>query len=326
MAIGITELNTALARPRPGSGKGAVRALVVALLAFGITAPCMAADHAPVVPHQDSPQSSDADGVPMMLPEDVRVPIYEPGPTPVRLGERLVYRVSWIGIPAATAAVTLNADGPDSRQCTAQGWISTDWPIDLLFRMRDYVREDFDQNSYDTHDLFISQNEKRLTSLYTATFDSGSHLLTAIKREGSHSEIYRFGGGNALGPFSAAALALSQPIEVGRRLVFDVFGGRNRYVFSFYIDGREKLHTELGDFETFRVIPSVLYASKPEVSEKARRVVLFISADPRRLPLRLEASTFIGTVRADLISVEQPAVLRPASGVVSDSSLGNANP
>lgn len=262
----------------------------------------------------------------MMLPEDLRVPVYEPGPTPLRPGERLVYRVSWIGIPAATATMTLNADGPDSRQWTAQGWITTNRAIDLLFRMRDYVREDFDQISYDPHDFFISQNEKRRISLYTATFDSGSHVVTAVKRDHGHSEIHRFGGGNALGPFSAAALALSQPFEVGRRLVFDVFGGRNRYVFSFYIDGREKLHTALGDFETFRVIPSVLYASNSALSKEARRVVLWISADPRRLPLRVEASTFIGTVRTDLISIEEPAVLRPAAGVVSDSSLDNANP
>jgi hypothetical protein len=256
----------------------------------------------------------------------VRVPVYKPGPTPLRPGERLGYRVSWIGIPAATATVTLNADGPDSRQWTAQGWITTDRLIDLLFRMRDYVREDFDQISYDPHDVFIRQDEKRRVSLYTATFDNGSHVVTAIKRHRDHSEIHRFGGGNALGPFSAAALALTQRFEVGRRYVFDVFPGCNRYVFSFYIDGREKLRTALGDFETFRVIPSVLYASNPAVFKESRRVVLWISADPRRLPLRLEASTFIGTVRADLIRIEEPDVLRPAGSVVLDRSLDNANP
>jgi hypothetical protein len=322
----MTELTTSSARLRPGSGKGAIRALVVALLAFGIAAPCMAADQAPVVAHDASPQGSAGDGAPLMLPEDVHVPVYEPGPTPLRPGERLVYRISWIGIPAATATVTLNADGPDSHQWTAQGWITTDRPIDLLFRMRDYVREDFDQTSYDPRDVFIRQDEKRRLSLYTATFDSGSHVVTAIKRHRDHSEIHRFGGGNALGPFSAAALALSQRFEVGRQFEFDVFGGANRYVFSFDIDGREKLRTALGDFETFRVIPSVLYESSSAVSKEARRVVLWISADPRRLPLRAEASTFVGTVRADLIRIDEPDVLRPAASVVLDRSLDNANP
>jgi hypothetical protein len=321
VTVGMTELTTSLARLRPRSRKGAIRALVVALLAFGIAARCMAADKAPVVAHDASPQRSAGDGAPLMLPEDVRVPIYEPGPTPLRPGERLVYRISWIGIPAATATVTLNADGPDSRQWTAQGWITTERPIDLLFRMRDYVREDFDQTSYDPHDVFIRQDEKRRLSVYTATFDSGSHVVTAIKRHRDQSEIHRFGGGNAFGPFSAAALALTQRFEVGRRLVFDVFGGANRYVFSFDIDGQEKLRTALGDFDTFRVIPSVLYASNPQYFKQARRVVLWISADPRRLPLRLEASTFIGTVRADLIRIEEPDVLRPAANVVLDRSL-----
>jgi hypothetical protein len=200
----MTELAISLVRLRPGSGKGASRVLVVALLAFGLAAPCIAADPAPVPAHHTSPQRSAADGAPLMLPEDLRVPVYEPGPSPLLPGERLVYRASWIGIPAATATVTLNAEGDDSRQWTAQGWITTNRPIDLLFRMRDYVREDFDQISYDPHDLFIRQNEKRRLSRYTATFDNRSHVVTAIKCDRGHSEIHRFGGGNALGPFSAS--------------------------------------------------------------------------------------------------------------------------
>jgi hypothetical protein len=322
----MTELATSLARLRSESGKGASRVLVVALLAIGMAAPCMAADPAPVVARQDSSQRSAADGAPLMLPADLRVPVYEPGPTPLRPGERLVYGVSWVGIPAATATVTLNADGDDSRRWTAQGWLRTKRPIDLFFRMRDYVREDFDQTADDPRDLFIRQDEGRRLSRYTATFDSRLHVVTAVKRHRGHSEIHRFGGGNALGPFSAAALGLSQRFKLGRRFVFDVFGGRNRYVFSFYIDGREKLHSALGDFDTFRVIPSVLYASDPAAFKKARRVVFWISADPRRLPLRLEASTFIGTVRADLIRIEEPAVLRPTAGAASDGSPYKANP
>jgi hypothetical protein len=74
------------------------------------------------------------------------------------------------------------------------------------------------------------------------------------------------------------------------------------------------------------VIPSVLYASDPAAFKKARRVVFWISADPRRLPLHLEASTFIGSVRADLIRIEEPAVRRPAAGVVSDGSPCKADP
>src|SRR5260370_21748896 len=146
-----------------------------------------------------------------MLPEDVHVPVYEPGPTPLRPGERLVYRVSWIGIPAATATVTLNADGPDSRQWTAQGWIRTDRPIDLLFRMRDYVREDFDQISYDPHHFFISQNEKRRLSLYTATFDSGSHVVTAGQRARRQSGSHRIRGANSPCPRFPPPRPLPQP-------------------------------------------------------------------------------------------------------------------
>lgn len=51
-------------------------------------------------------------------------------------------------------------------------------------------------------------------------------------------------------------------------------------------------------------MPDVWYVSDGELRSEAHGTVLWISADQRHLPLRIEAQVYIGYVRADLIKVD----------------------
>jgi hypothetical protein len=101
-------------------------------------------------------------------------------------------------------------------------------------------------------------------------------------------------------------MALSQPLASGDHLLFDVFSGTNRYVFSFDVDGKEKVQVPVGTFEALKVAPGVVYLSNGKLRSQARGMTVWISADSRHLPLRMEAATFIGTVRADLVQIDGP--------------------
>ena len=87
-------------------------------------------------------------------------------------------------------------------------------------------------------------------------------------------------------------------------LLFDVFSGSQRYVFAFVVDKREKIHLDLGDFDAWKIVPNVWYVSDGEIRSEARNTVLWISADERHLPLRIQAQAYIGYVRADLIKID----------------------
>jgi hypothetical protein len=50
-------------------------------------------------------------------------------------------------------------------------------------------------------------------------------------------------------------------------------------------------------------VPSVTYLSDGKINDEVQDTTLWVSADARRLPLRIESAVFIGTVRIELVKV-----------------------
>jgi hypothetical protein len=99
-------------------------------------------------------------------------------------------------------------------------------------------------------------------------------------------------------------LALSLPMAPGDHYAMDLFTGSTRYIFDFKVEAREKITTQLGTFDAYRLTPAVDYESdNGKLSDSATAIVIWVSADDRRLPLRAQSQAFIGTIRADLIEV-----------------------
>ena len=75
-------------------------------------------------------------------------------------------------------------------------------------------------------------------------------------------------------------------------------------VFAFDVKERERIHTALGDFDAFKIVPDVWYVSDGKLKSQAHGTVLWVSADKRHLPLLIQSEAFIGSVRAELIKVD----------------------
>ncbi len=240
---------------------------------------------------------------PKPLPDGIRIPDYSPGHVPFHPGEELIYAASWIGIPAAGGKVVLHPDDANPALLSAEIWISTNRLTDKLYRMRDYLRENFGARSLAPAELYIRQNEGHRHDIFDVTFDHHDRVVTLVKHGPRGVQRRAFLSDNPSGPVSAALMALSQPLKVGDSLSFDAFSGTTRYVFNLYVARRERISTPLGDFDAFRIVPSVSYLSDGQVNEKVHDTVLWVSADARRLPLRVESAVFIGSVRIDLVKI-----------------------
>jgi hypothetical protein len=240
---------------------------------------------------------------PQPLPRGLVTPDYAPGRVPFHQGEQLVYRVSWIGIPAADARIVLGSGDKGAATWKGEAWISTNKFVDVFFRMRDYAREDFSRSSLASHDVYMDQHENKRHSEYRINFDRAAGVVTAVRHTSRGDDIHRFKADNPWGPFSGALMALSQPLKIGDKFIFDVFGGRNRYVIGFNVAKRETIDTDLGEIDAFRIVPSMIYVSDSDARKKARQTTVWVSADKRHLPLRIEAAAFIGTLRVDLTQV-----------------------
>ena len=247
------------------------------------------------------------------LPDGVRVPSYSPGPMPYHPGQQLIYQASWIGIPAAGGKVVLNPNYDDPKLLSAEIWISTNRLTDKLYRMRDYLREDFTANSLKPAEINIRQNEGRRHDTFKVTFDQRDHVVTLVKHGPRGQQTRKFLSYNPSGPVSGALMALSQPLAAGDSLSFDSFSGTTRYVFELKVVRRERIGTPLGEFDAFRIVPSVTYLSDGKINDEVHDTTLWVSADARRLPLRIESAVFIGSVRIDLVKVIDAAPTQAAA-------------
>jgi hypothetical protein len=297
-------------RPPRAIGAIACAAIVAAtIMAPGGTVPgAFAGDRlSQGIPTAERSAAAEAAAAPVRpLPDGVQVPSYSPGPMPFHPGEELTYQASWIGIPAAGGRVVLRRDDP--ALLSAEIWVSTNLLTDKLYKMRDYLREDFTAASLKPTEMNILQNEGRRHDVFHVTFDHHDHVVTLLKHGPRGQQTRKFLSYNPSGPVSGAMMALSQPLEPGDSLSFDAFSGTTRYVFELKVIRRERIGTPLGEFDAFRIVPSVTYLSDGKINDKVHDATLWVSADARRLPLRVESAVFIGSIRIDLVKVvDHPA-------------------
>lgn len=243
---------------------------------------------------------------PDALPPEVKakVPAYKPGPIPFHDGEQLVYQASWIGIPAAQARIEFHKPLAEPSRWVGEIWIQTNPFADLFYKMRDYMRESIADSTLHTSGVYLVQHENSRLNYYDVSINRPAQMVTVTRKNRKGTQRREFIASDPWGPISGAMMALTQNLAPGKTYAFDVFAGSQRYVFAFEVEDREKIHLSLGDFDAWRIVPDVWYLSDGRLRSQAHGTVLWISADERRLPLRIESQAFIGHVRADLIRID----------------------
>ena len=280
-----------------------IGALRSPMLAAGASASSLPAEPAPAHKHKHRHLPTPAP-TPMALPPDIKakVPAYKPGPIPFHDGEQLIYQASWVGIPAAQARLEFHQQEKQDRQrWLGEIWIETNPFADLFYKMRDYMKESMAADSLHTSGVYLVQDERSRLNYYDVTIDRPAQMVTMTKKNHKGTQSKEYIASDPWGPISGAMMALTQDFAPGKTYAFDVFSGSQRYVFAFVVDKRETIHLDLGDFDAWKIVPNVWYVSDGELRSEARNTVLWISADRRHLPLRIQAQAYIGYVRADLI-------------------------
>lgn len=194
-------------------------------------------------------------------------------------------------------------DVPRSRWI-AEVWVQTTPYADVFYKMRDYVRESVAEDTLHTGNIHVDQHENSRLYSYDVAMDRPAQMVTVTANSKHGTQVKQFIASDPFGPLSGAMMALAQDLTPGHTYAFDVFGGSQRYVFAFDVKERERIHTALGDFDAFKIVPDVWYVSDGKLRSQAHGTVLWVSADKRHLPLLIQSEAFIGSVRAELIKVE----------------------
>ena len=259
-------------------------------------------------------------GEPMIKPESV--PVYQPKIVSFESGEKEVYRASWNGmISVATAevrTVPTVVDGKKVFQVRIEA--KTSKMLDLIWKMRDTISSTFDAKGLSPLRYTFNQKENSRVINTDARLDPTTKRWSVNRQQfGKRAKIYEFESQNTLDPITAVYLARSIDFKVGDRLYFKVFGGRYQYLLELFVEKKEPVALESGKtVDAFRVIPRIQNITKNGYAGRLNDATIWLSADERRLPIKLSSKIVFGTVHLELVSDKRglqttSAESRPAS-------------
>jgi hypothetical protein len=232
----------------------------------------------------------------------------------VKPGQVFIYRASWMGLPVGTARVSFSLEGNDNELWRGVALVRTNAAADAVYKMRDRLSEDFDAYSLEPRLMEITQHENRFRNRYTVTFSDSTGSIETLQQNRRGMQRRRFQLKNAFGPISAGLKMLSQPLEVGQHRSVLVFTGTSYYLVELSIIKRERLASALGDVDTLRSSARIVRSSQGSGAGSVHDVTVWISAAGGQWPLRVQAMTFVGPLRADLIYIGQHTSPRAGSG------------
>jgi hypothetical protein len=251
------------------------------------------------------------------------VPAYQPKYYPFEGGEKAVYRGSWNGLfSVATAEIYATPTVVGGRQVyKVRVEAKTSRALDLIWKMRDTIQSTFDAKALNPSSFSFHQRENsRIIDTEARYSESTKRWVVNRQQVGKRRKSYEFESENTLDPLTAVYLARSLDFKIGDRLYFKLFGGRYRYLLELHVEGKEPVTLASGKtVEAYKIIPRLQNLTKRGYAERLNEGVVWISADERRLPIKLSSKIIFGSVYVELIE-DKHATQSTATGPAKEAS------
>jgi hypothetical protein len=233
------------------------------------------------------------------------VPVYHPKHHPFEAGEKELYSASWNGVfSVATAEISMMSSVIDGKKVYhVQVQAKSSRILDLIWKMRDTITSTFDAKALSPARFTFSQRENAKVIDTEARLDPATKRWAVSRQQvGQQPQVYEFESENTLDPITAVYLARSVEFKVGDRLYFKIFGGRYRYLLELWVETTEPIELASGrKVEAYRIIPRLQNLTKNGYAERFNEATIWISADERRLPVKLSSKIVFGSVYLELV-------------------------
>ena len=224
-----------------------------------------------------------------------------PGPRPMHAK----YGFGWSGFPGASAEVHLTKPSEDRFQLDGTvhtvGLVRALWKFDAIHTSR--------VNAKSLHPIETRQSEifrnKRINTVLL--FDSKGVASRETETPGTGPKVRRFELTNLFDLYSALLYVKSQPLQdrAVQRVV--VYPATSAYLATITVLGHERFTGAAGSYNAIKLDLQLSKIGKNrelEPHRKFRRAIAWLSDDSDRLLLKIQAQIFVGTVSAELQSVE----------------------
>ena len=229
-----------------------------------------------------------------------------PGNFPDLRPVRTTYHFGWSGFTAGTGDVRFSKVADKRFQLDANGGttglVRALWKLDATYHG---IANGETLRPIESKQVEAYRHKKIITELKFT--DSG---VSRIRNEGSPTESAKLRPFNFPGLFDLHGAMLylrSQPLSDHSIYRLVVYPATSAYVATVTVLGRERITVHAGSYNAIKFDLQLKRIGKKfelEPHRKFRRAIVWISDDENRIPLRIEAQIFVGTVFAELQAVQ----------------------
>lgn len=211
-------------------------------------------------------------------------------------GEELVYRVHYGIINAAKIKMKVDEkpveiNGRQTYHLVADG--KTNNTFDWMFKVRDRFESYLDMEYYAPIKYFKSVKEDRYSDVDLVFFDHENKWIKG-KKKSMECPIYVQ---DIIGATYYARTIDFNKAQKGDVFPINIYLDQEIYNLEFKYAGKETIKSDVGKVRCIKIIPKVV---KDRVFKDDDAITLWISDDENKIPVRVEAEIYVGSVKVDL--------------------------
>ena len=220
---------------------------------------------------------------------------------PFSTGEALSYSVRWEMVRAgrATFRVLPPTTHHDRNVRHFSLEVKSNRYVDMLYKIRDrldgYTDMDF------SHSVFYTK---------TQSGKDKKQIKVRFDWENNTATYSNFGGirdpvdipAQTFDPLSAFYKMRTTDLKPGQTLSFPITDGKKQFIQKADVIEKQVLNLESGPMDTFLIVPAVNHFSGVFKKSENPTVRVWVSADDKKIPIRIKVKVFIGSVIFDLES------------------------
>lgn len=215
-------------------------------------------------------------------------------------GEQSTYVVSYLGIRAGKAQITVGAPTQQwgENVIPLVAYAKTD-SMGAVFPVQDKFVSWWDPATHRTvgSDLLANENKKKRRQRMRFDHTTRQAVITKQKDNDKPTEGVKEIPEGAMDIASATFALRNKDLAVGKSFELPVFTGAKSFTLKATVESTETMNTALGNREVFKVRVQTGFSGK---FESKRDLFAWFTTDAAHLPVRIEAEFVLGSIVAQL--------------------------
>ena len=220
---------------------------------------------------------------------------------PLLVGEEMQFKIHYGKIRAGTAYIKVKGimDTDFGRAYLIETRAESAKAINAFFKVRDINYSWIGVDDLSSYGYSQSIREGNYVRDEWISLDAAKKIFYGRhKKKGDPNIITGITTGSVQDMLSSLFYVRTQDINTTDELVFDVANREKTYPLVMKIIGKEKVSVPAGDFNCIIVEP--FFRGEGIFSQKGKRILVWLTDDEKRIPIRMEAEVFIGSVKVSL--------------------------